>query len=49
MPTRKDMRLDLAVIVGVLAAASLLRLWAARHSTQTGVLATAADAVNVAI
>lgn len=49
MPTKADMRLDLMVIVGVLASLALVRLWAARHAGQNDRLTTLADAVNATI
>lgn len=49
MPTRAQFRLDVMVVVLTLAAMTLPRLWAARHSTHSGIDGTIADAIQVAI
>lgn len=49
MPTKAQFRMTVMVFVAGTATLSLLRLWAARHSTKTGALGNVADAVQVAI
>lgn len=49
MPNKRTMRLMIMVYVGASFAMALPRLWAARHSTHTGVSGLVGDTVNVAI
>lgn len=49
MPTRAHFRMTFAVVVGTLAAMSLVRLAAMRHAGEDGVIGTVADAVNIAV
>lgn len=49
MPTRAQFRMTLAVVVGTMAAMSLVRLAAMRRAGDDGPLGTIADAVNIAI
>jgi hypothetical protein len=48
-PNRATFRLMLMVVIGVQAAMTLPRLWAARHSTHDGALGVIGDAVNATV
>lgn len=46
MPTKAQFRMTLMTVVGFSMAACLVRLWAARHSTHSGLDGLVADAAN---
>lgn len=49
MPTRRIMLASGATTIFIMAFAGVVRLWAARRSTEGGALGTLGDAINAAI